>query len=145
MANKMQQKAMHYGVTINQVVERTEQIQEELDPMFRALKDALAADQVATMAPVKYTETRDVFTERSAEYQQLCARLAKGTAPARLMGNHKLLVAAYQDFADGCQAMAASLHEDQTVDQAAFAAAEAQQDDATERMSKYLQRITALV
>ena len=61
------------------------------------------------------------------------------------MGNQKFFAAAYQEFVDGCQAMTGSLQADQSVDQAAFSAAEAAQDAATDKISKYLQRISSLI
>lgn len=145
MANKMQQKAMHYGLTINNVVENTEKYQEELDPLFTALKDKLTANDLASMTPADYDETRATFAKRTADYATLADKLAAAVPPARLMGNQQLLVAAYRDFVAGCQAMTDSLGPDKKVDEAQFSAAEQQQDAATEKISKYLQRITNLV
>ncbi|WP_125766795.1 hypothetical protein [Lapidilactobacillus wuchangensis] len=145
MANKMQQKARQYSLTINRVVSETEKIQEELDPLFQKIQKAIKADTVADLTADEYHEIKTVFASRTADYQDLADELAAAVPPARLMGNQKFLAAAFQEFVDGCQAMTDSLQADQTVDQAAFSAAEAAQDVATDKISKYLQRISSLI
>lgn len=144
MANKMQQKAMRYGVVINQVIEQTEQMQEKLDPMFKELKEKISAKDLATMPTYRYNEIRQGFAEGTQTYAELSLQLSKAQAPARLMGNQHLMVNAYEDFVKGCQAMTDSLHDDQTIDEPQFTQAEADQDDATERLGKYLTKIGAL-
>lgn len=145
MANKMQQKARHYSLTINKVVSQTEKIQEELDPLFQKIQKAIKDDTVASLTADEYHEIKTTFAARTADYQDLADELAAAVPPARLMGNQKFLAAAYQEFVDGCQAMTGSLQADQSVDQAAFSAAEAAQDAATDKISKYLQRISSLI
>ncbi|WP_270330067.1 hypothetical protein [Lapidilactobacillus dextrinicus] len=144
MANKMQQKAMRYGSVINRVIEETEQTQEKLDPMFKELKTKLDAQDMASLSADRYNEIRQGFAAGTQTYDELLQQLNQAQAPARLMGNHHLLVAAFSDFVKGCQAMTESLHNDQSVDVDQFAQAEKDQDDATERLSKYLTKIGAL-
>ncbi|KRM78576.1 hypothetical protein FC84_GL000835 [Lapidilactobacillus dextrinicus DSM 20335] len=143
MANKLQQKAMRYGTTINQVIEQTEKMQETLDPMFKELKEKMVDQELDDLALDRYNEIRQGFAAGTQTYTELLRQLNQAQAPARLMGNHHSLVNAFSDFVKGCQAMTDSLHEDQTIDEGQFAQAEKDQDDATERLSKYLTKIGA--
>lgn len=144
MANKLQQKAMRYGATISQVIEQTEQTQEKLDPMFKNLKEKIKANDLANMSQDRYNEIRQGFAAGTQTYDELLHQLNQAQAPARLVGNHHLLLNAFSDFVKGCQAMTDSLHDDQTIDEAQFTQAEQDQDDATERLSKYLTKIGTL-
>ncbi|MFD1465786.1 hypothetical protein ACFQ4L_06900 [Lapidilactobacillus mulanensis] len=144
MANKMQQRAMNYGNLINNVIEQTEQMQEKLDPLFKELKEKLSSNDLASLSTDRYQEIRQGFAEGVQVYDELLGRLDKAQAPARLMGNQKLLAGAFRDFVAGCQEMTESLNDDQTVDREKFDAAEAKQDESTERLSKYLTKIGTL-
>ncbi|WP_125607482.1 hypothetical protein [Lapidilactobacillus bayanensis] len=144
MANKIQQKAMHYGSVISHVIEETEQTQEKLDPMFKELKTKIDGHDLATMSADRYNEIRQGFAAGTQTYDELLRQLNQAQAPARLMGNHHSLVNAFSDFVKGCQAMTESLQDGQTIDEAQFTQAEKDQDDATERLSKYLTKIGAL-
>lgn len=144
MANKLQQRALHYGNTINHVIEQTEEMQEKLDPMFQELKEKITSQDLASLSTDRYQEIRQGFAEGVQVYDELLTNLDQAQAPARLMGNHRQLVKAFRDFVEGCREMTESLREDQTIDQPQFYAAEAKQDESTERLSKHLARIGQL-
>ncbi|MFD1433127.1 hypothetical protein [Lacticaseibacillus yichunensis] len=144
--NKNQLKMMHYGTTIDKVMKDTEAQQEVLSPLFEALRSAIDAGTEQAFDAETYTETKTAFTAGTAVYAGLSDKLASLAAPARLMGNHVLLKNTYADFVAGCQAMTASLGDAPAdLDVAAFNSAEAAQDEATDKLMKYLQRISALV
>ncbi|WP_461226547.1 hypothetical protein [Lacticaseibacillus suihuaensis] len=144
--NKNQVKMVRYGQLVNKVIEDTEAVQETMSPKFQALKDAIVAGTVADVAEGDYANTLQSFTAGTAQYQGFLAQLQGVAAPARLMGNHKLLCGAYAEFVAGCEAMVAALHNAPAqLDEAAFSAAEADQDVATDKLMKYLQKISALI
>lgn len=143
--NKAQQKLMHYGNLIAAVVRDMEANQEALNPKFEQLRAAIDADKVADFDAADYTATKEAFAAGTQAYAQQLAQLEAGQAPARLLGNHKLLVAAYTSFVTGCQTMTDSLGAAPAdLDVAAFNAAEQAQDDATAKVMKYLQRVSQL-
>ena len=143
--NKNQQKFAHYAQLINKVVTETEEEQDQMSPKFEVLKEAIEAKQIAAFDAAEYTATSDLFTAGTEHYQALLAQLRAVAVPAKLIGNHKLLTAAFSDFVAGCEAMVASLHDAPTaLDEAAFAAAEADQDAATTRLMKYIQKISLM-
>lgn len=143
--NKAQQKLVRYGNLIAAVVRGMEAEQEALNPKFEQLRTAIDEDKLADINADDYAATKSAFAEGTATYQQQLDSLTTADAPARLMGNHKLLVAAYTDFVAGCQAMTDSLGKDKaSLDVAAFNAAEQAQDAATEQIMKHLQRVSQL-
>ncbi|WP_125705615.1 hypothetical protein [Lacticaseibacillus daqingensis] len=143
--NKNQLKMVHYGQLVNQVITTTEDIQSTMSPKFETLLQAIDAATVAALDPADYTATKAAFAAGTAQYEALGQQLNGVVAPARLMGNHKLLAGAYAEFVAGCQAMTASLGAAPAdLDTAAFDAAETAQDTATAKLMKHLQKISAL-
>lgn len=142
--NKNQQKMVAYGRLIDTVMTRVEEIQDKLNPEFETLRTAIDADKVGEIKADEYAAIQKDFAAGTADYASLRDQLAAATVPARLIGNHKLMVKAFAAFVDGCQAMTDSLGADQTIDVAAFNAAEADQDEQTELITKYLQKIQVL-
>lgn len=142
---KAQQKYLFYAKTINDVVEGITDIQEKMDPDYQQVKNAINDDTVGDIPEDKYFSIIENFTKGTNGYRDLQTKLEKSTVPARLVGNHHLLVGAFKAFVAGCQAMIDSMHDDRTVDVKAFQAAEAAQDKATDDIGKYLGRVDQLV
>ena len=88
-----------------------------------------------------YEEIRKSFAEGTAEYGTLLGKFENADAPARYIGNHKLLTKAFASFVEGCKDMTASLGADKKIDVAAFNAAEKLQDEETGQLTKYLEKI----
>lgn len=143
--NKNQLKLMHYGTMINDVITKTESTQEGLNPEFEALRNAIDSDKLADFDKDAYVKTQADFKAGTATYQDLLKQLETAAVPARLIGNHKLLAGSYARFVDACVAMTNSLGDDVTIDTAAFDAAEKIQDEETDKITKYLQKISVLV
>ncbi|MFD1485346.1 hypothetical protein ACFQ5J_08900 [Lacticaseibacillus baoqingensis] len=142
--NKNQQKLAYYAQLINQIVTETEAEQDQMSPKFEELKAAEAAKTIQDFDAQAYQATKTLFTNGTTHYQQMLAQLEAAQAPARLLGNHKLLTSAFRDFTQGCVEMVASLHDAPAeFDQAAFDAAEAKQDAATTKLMKHIAKITA--
>ncbi len=142
--NKNQQKMAQYGYTIDAVMTRTDELQDALNPMFLELRAAIDDDKVAAIDAAHYADIREQFATGTAEYKQLLTKFEAVQVPARFIGNHKMLTKAFAEFVAGCQQMTDSLKEDQTIDAAAFKASEQVQDDESEKISKYLNKIQVL-
>jgi hypothetical protein len=143
--NKNQQKMAQYGYTINTVMSRTDELQDELNPLFIQLREAIDANKVADFDKDDYEDIRSKFAAGTAEYAEMLAKFEKAQVPARFIGNHKLLTKAFAGFVAGCQAMTDSLGDDKQIDIDAFNAAEKQQDEESEKVSKFLNKIQVLV
>ena len=66
--------------------------------------------------------------------------------PIKVLGVHKQLLKAYQDFVEGCQAMTDSIDATkQSVDVEAFELSEKLQDESSDAMMKNIQRITKIL
>ncbi|UQS81835.1 hypothetical protein MOO45_06445 [Bombilactobacillus folatiphilus] len=139
--NKMQQRALHYANTLNDVLQKTQEIQEDLNPKFQEIKTALDNDQLVEMASSHYLQIQGDFQHGTDEYAKLTQKLAALKAPAKIMGVHLNLVHSYQAYVQACQQMIDSMKDDRTVDQEAFKASELAQDQATDEMTKCLQRM----
>jgi len=143
--NKNQLKIMHYGNLINTVITDTENTQESLNPEFEVLRAAIDDQKISDMDGAAYQKTQQDFAEGTAHYQSLLDQLNSAAVPARLIGNHKLLTGSYGRFVDACVAMTKSLGDNLAIDVEAFNQAEAIQDEETEKITKYLQKISVLV
>lgn len=143
--NKNQQKMVHFSNVMQQVMGGTEEEQDVLNPKFQALRQAIDNGTLAAFDPAAYQTTKKMFAKGTEKYQALLKALTDVTPPARFIGTHKLLIAAYRDFVAGCQAMTSSLADGpEKLDVAAFNAAEKAQDVATERIMTQLSKITRI-
>lgn len=135
-----------YMPVLSKVIESTEKMGEELNPSFEKLRQAIDDDAVAKMVPAEFNDIQMEFTDGTEQYQQNVQLLKKAGVPARLIGRHRNLLAAYEAYANACAAMTASLNvSDQTVDLAAFNEAEKAQETEMERVSNDVQRIMNMV
>lgn len=142
--NKNQQKMVAYGRLIDKVMGRVEEIQDWLSPEFEELRHAIDDDKVASVDDDRYAKIQKDFADGTAEYADLLKQFEGASAPARFIGNHKLLTKAFAGFVDGCSAMTKSLGDGKQIDVAAFDAAEKQQDEETEKVTKHLTKIQML-
>ncbi|WP_416353292.1 hypothetical protein ACNAN0_10940 [Agrilactobacillus fermenti] len=143
--NKTQQKAVRYAQLINDLVENLEKNQSDLNPDFEKLKAAIQQDTVKDIPADDYWQIQEHFQQGTNNYQADLEKLQHGQAPARLVGTHHLLLHAYEDFVAGCQQMVDSMLDDRTIDTKAFDTAEQAQDAATEKIGKYIQKLTQLI
>lgn len=143
--NKNQQKMYNYGRLINDVMADVEKLQDRMSAQFQTLRTAIDDDKLSDVDAADFATIQSSFTEGTAEYRELAGKLNAASAPARLLGNHKLLVGAFDRFVQGCQDMANSLQDGGKVDVDKFNAAEQAQDAETDKITKYIQKISLLV
>ncbi|BDZ29978.1 hypothetical protein RA086_02230 [Lactiplantibacillus sp. WILCCON 0030] len=135
-----------YMPVLSKVIESTEKMGEELNPSFEKLRQAIDDDAVAKMVPAEFNDIQMEFTDGTEQYQQNLQKLQKAGVPARLIGRHRNLIAAYEAYANACAAMTASLNiTDQTVDVAAFNQAEKDQETEMTHVSNDVQRIMTMI
>lgn len=135
-----------YMPVLSRVIESTEKMGEQLNPSFEKLRQAIDADAVAKMVPAEFNDIQMEFSDGTEEYQKNLAQLKKVGVPARLIGRHRNLVAAYEAYANACAAMTASMNvDDQTIDVPAFDQAEKDQEAEMGRVSNDVQRIMSTV
>lgn len=139
--SKVQQKMTRYGNLINDVMGQVEQLQDKMSPQFEELRKAIDSDKVADIDDAHYEEIRKSFADGTKQYAILLGKFETADAPARFMGNHRLLTKAFARFVDGCTNMTASLGDNKQIDVPAFNAAEKLQDQESGELTKYLQRI----
>lgn len=137
---KEQQKMMRYAHVIDDLIANTQKIQAELNPLFEELKKNIK-DNKANLANDTYEKTLNAFKQGTADYQLQLDKLANAVVPARFLGAHHSLVAAYRDYVAGCQKMVDSMHDDATIDEQQFFAAETQQNNANLKITRYLQKL----
>ncbi|MFD1419191.1 hypothetical protein [Companilactobacillus keshanensis] len=142
--NAAQKKAMLYSNLINKTVQTIDEQQDTLNPEFETLRKHLDRDIVERIDDVEYSRIRRDFDKGTKTYQDLLTKLQKGKAPARFMGAHISLVAAFKDYVDGCAKMTESIGEDKKVDRQMFNEAEKQQDEDMDKFSKQIQKLTEM-
>lgn len=143
--NKNQQKMVAYGRVIDNVMGRVEQLQDRMSPEFEELRAAIDNNTLADLDVKHYDDIRKDFAAGTADYGTLLKQYQTASAPARLIGNHILLTKSFAGFVDGCQAMTDSLSDNKQIDVEAFNAAEKKQDEQTELITRYLQKIQTMV
>lgn len=137
---KAQQKMLRYARIIDDLIANTQQTQAYLNPLFEALKPNIDNNK-ANISATDYAKTLTAFKKGTATYQLQLDKLANAEAPARFLGAHHSLLAAYRDYVAGCQEMVDSMHDDQTIDEKQFFDAEKQQDQANLKITRYLQKL----
>ena len=135
----------YYVQNINDIVQDTEKIGEEMNPHYEIIRAAIDADTLTELTPEKITEVVDVFTAGTKKYKAMLAQIEKLRPPAKVMGIHKKFQRSYEKYVAGCDEMIASLQTAQGIDTPAFNAAEEKQDDATDEISFSIQRMTNLL
>lgn len=135
----------YYVQNINDIVQDTEKIGEEMNPHYEIIRAAIDADTLTELTPEKITEVVDVFTAGTKKYKAMLVQIEKLRPPAKVMGIHKKFQRSYEKYVAGCDEMIASLQTEQGIDTPAFNAAEEKQDEATDEISFSIQRMTNLL
>jgi len=135
----------YYVQNINDIVQDTEKIGEEMNPHYEIIRAAIDADTLTELTPEKIAEVVDVFTAGTKKYKAMLAQIEKLRPPAKVMGIHKKFQRSYEKYVAGCDEMIASLQTEQGIDTPAFNAAEEKQDEATDEISFSIQRMTNLL
>lgn len=142
--NAAQKRAMQYGNLINNTVNTIQEEQDTLNPEFEKIRGALDRSKVDQLDTVEYTKIQKNFANGTKKYQKTLAKLEKGKAPARLMGTHITLVSAFRKYVEACAAMTESIGDDKNINRHKFDESEKDQDEAMDKFSKLIQKLTDL-
>lgn len=142
----MKPNIVFYMRKINEIVTRTEELGEELNPCYEKVRTAIDEKKTADLDEKTLTEVYDRFTAGTAEYKDMLASLKDLKPTVKIIGIHKKLEKAFSEYVDGCQEMCDSIDAKKaTVDEAAFDQSEAKQDEATKTISFCIQKIAQMV
>ena len=133
-----------YVQKINQLVQDTEAVGEKMHPKYMIVREAIDENKVSDLSAEVLADIIQTFEAGTKEYEQMLNKLNGLRPPARILGLHKRLHAAYRNYVAGCQEMIASLQAE-AMDVAAFNAAEKKQDEATDTIGSAIQRMTMLL
>ncbi|MBV7389411.1 MULTISPECIES: hypothetical protein [Enterococcus] len=132
-----------YAREINQIIQNTEKMGEQLHPSYEEIRLAIDEDKLADLDQAHIKEIHELFDEGTQFYRLNFEKIKLLKPPAKVMGNHKTFEKAYEKYVNGCQAMTDSLAGEVNVD--AFNEAEKVQDLATDTLYKVIQKITNLL
>ncbi|MBS9336371.1 chemotaxis protein [Fructobacillus papyrifericola] len=139
MAKFNPKQMQYYVTTLQDVLTNTQETADHVSPFFVKLDEAKEAGKVKDMAKAEFGEIKAEFDDAVSAYQANAKTLAAVQVPVRFMGVHKTLAKAYADYAEATKMMADALNEkDQSIDEAAFAQSEKDQET-------YLTKIQAQV
>lgn len=131
-----------YVNVLSKVLQGTEDAAGEMNVDFETMRQAIDNGTVGDLSQVDLQKIADNFQRGTDGYEDKLNQLEQASAPVRVLGKHKSLVAAYRVYTDACQSMTDSLDvEHQTVDQAAFDEAEKTQENAMGKVTAAIQRI----
>lgn len=135
----------YYVQNINDIVQDTEKIGEEMNPHYEIIRAAIDGDNLESLTPEKIAEVVDVFAAGTKKYKVMLAQIEKLRPPAKVMGIHKKFQRSYEKYVSGCEEMINSLQTETGIDTKAFDISETKQDEATDEISFSIQRMTNLL
>ncbi|AVL00497.1 hypothetical protein SIN07_02075 [Pediococcus inopinatus] len=135
-----------YVNLIGKVMDSTEEMGGQVDPYFQNLKKTQALKGIDSLGERDLHEIVSNFKEAVDLYQKNAQTLKNAKPPVQVLGRHKQFVSAYQTYADDCAKMLESIDEEnRSLDSAAFAQSEQDQDKDTDAVSKSFERIMNLM
>ncbi|MFD1550381.1 hypothetical protein [Levilactobacillus fuyuanensis] len=131
-----------YINVLSKVLQGTEDEAGEMNSDFEKVRAAIDNDTVSDLSQVDLQKIVDNFQRGTDGYEDKLNKLEQASAPVRILGKHKSLVAAFRVYTEACQAMTDSINvEAQTVDVDAFNQSEKTQENAMEKVTAATQRI----
>ncbi|UIF29341.1 hypothetical protein KB236_00835 [Levilactobacillus brevis] len=131
-----------YINVLSKVLQGTEDEAGEMNGDFEKMRAAIDHDTVGDLSQAELQAVVDNFQRGTDGYEDKLNQLEQASAPVRVLGKHKSLVAAFRTYTEACQAMTDSIDvEHQSVDVAAFDQSEKTQENAMEKVTAATQRI----
>lgn len=128
--------------TVNEVVTRTEEIGEELNPYYEIIRQAIDEEKVADLELSTLQNVEKEFTTGTKEYEEMLQKILSLKPTVKILGVHKKFQRAFETYVEGCQEMCDSIDTEKgTVDVEKFNDSEAKQDEATKVITFCIQRI----
>lgn len=131
-----------YINVLSKVLQGTEDEAGAMNDDFEKIRSAIDNDTVSDLSQADLQAVVDNFQRGTDGYEDKLNQLEQASAPVRVLGKHKSLVAAFRTYTEACQAMTDSIDvEHQAVDVAAFNQSEKTQEHAMEKVTAATQRI----
>lgn len=131
-----------YINVLSKVLQGTEDEAGAMNDDFEKIRSAIDNDTVSDLSQADLQAVVDNFQRGTDGYEDKLNQLEQASAPVRVLGKHKSLVAAFRTYTEACQAMTDSIDvEHQAVDVAAFNQSEKTQENAMEKVTAATQRI----
>ncbi|WP_341779396.1 hypothetical protein [Levilactobacillus sp. HBUAS70063] len=131
-----------YINVLSKVLQGTEDEAGAMNDDFEKMRSAIDNDTVSDLSQADLQAVVDNFQRGTDGYEDKLNQLEQASAPVRVLGKHKSLVAAFRTYTEACQAMTDSIDvEHQAVDVAAFNQSEKTQENAMEKVTAATQRI----
>ncbi|MGC6767141.1 hypothetical protein ACYSNR_04865 [Enterococcus sp. LJL128] len=125
----------YYIQKINDIVQETEKIGENMNVYYEELRQAIDDKKTAELSPERITEIQGIFKEGTMKYEDLLKLILGLRPPVKVIGVHKKLERSYTEYVAGCNEMVLSLNPEKGMDVELFEASEAKQDLATDDIS----------
>lgn len=130
-----------YLQSINQIITDTEEVGGEMNPYYKEIRQALDDNQEVTAETLAKVHTQ--FEAGVEKYDQFFAKLEKLRVPAKLMGLHKQLVAAYRSYFAACHDMVEAVNPEKGLNKEQFEQSEQDQDTYSTKITTVIGRMTA--
>ena len=135
-----------YIQKINDIVKKTEEIGETMNPYFEEVRTAIDQEQLDALTTEKLTDVHARFAEGTESYDAMAKTIKALKPPAKVIGIHKKLEKSYEVYVEACREMVASIDvANKTVDQEKFNSSEEKQDETTDSIAFCIQRMTSLL
>ncbi|MGO2082443.1 hypothetical protein [Vagococcus sp.] len=135
-----------YIRVINDAITESETIGETMNDSFEIIRSAIDNKKIADLKPEQLKEIHAIFSAGTDRYRVILAKLQGIKPPVKVIGIHKKLEKAYEQYVASCQEMVDSILVDKgTVDSDHFDSSENHQDEATDMIAFSVQRITSLI
>lgn len=99
-----------YLPVLSSVLQGTEDEANDMNDDFEVVRQALEDGAVADLGSEKLTAIKAHFQKGTDGYTDKLNQLQQASAPVRILGKHKTLVAAFRNYTEGCQAMTDSIN-----------------------------------
>ncbi|MFV0560636.1 MAG: hypothetical protein ACK5NA_07970 [Enterococcus sp.] len=132
-----------YIQKINQIVQETEAIGEKMNPSYEEVRGAIDAHTTDQLSEEHLAEIKEFFEDGTSKYKAMLQQVSTLRPPAKAMGIHKRFEKSYMKYVAGCEEMIQSITNG--IDSTAFDAAEAKQDEATDKLAVSIQKMTNLL
>ncbi|KRM45219.1 hypothetical protein FEZ41_12845 [Lentilactobacillus parafarraginis] len=140
------QDLQRYAKIVSDVIEATQTNGEDLNADYETLRKAIDSDQVSDLSSDQLTKIKAHFQSGTDKYNDNVNQLQQAPVPVKVLGKHKMLVRAYEDYAAACQAMTDSIDPaKQVVAVDAFNQAEKDQEAHIAKVSDVTTRIMGLL
>lgn len=135
----------YYVQTVDRMVKETEEIGEQMHPKYQVIREAIDQKKTAKLTSEELAEIIHLFEEGTEKYRIIAKKISQLRPPVKVIGIHKNFEKAYLSYVAGCEEMIQSIQPETGVDSELFDASEEKQDNATEKISSAIQKMTNLL